>query len=78
MRETSLTDIPGVGPTRARILLRRFGSLAGLAAADPRDVVAAVGPATARAVSEYLADSPPPIAAPEAHSVTTDGDSGVH
>ncbi len=54
MRETSLTDIPGVGPTRARILLRRFGSLAGLAAADPKDVAVAVGPATARAVAEYL------------------------
>ena len=54
MRETSLTDIPGVGPTRARILLRRFGSLAGLAAADSKDVELAVGPATARAVAEYL------------------------
>jgi excinuclease ABC subunit C len=54
MRETSLTDIPGVGPTRARILLRRFGSLAGVAAADPRDVEAAVGPATARAVANYI------------------------
>ncbi len=54
MRETSLTDIPGVGPTRARILLRRFGSLAGLAVADSRDVEAAVGLATARAVAIYL------------------------
>ena len=54
MRETSLTDIPGVGPTRARILLRRFGSLAGVAAADPSDVEAAVGPATARAVANYI------------------------
>ena len=54
MRETSLTDIPGVGPTRARILLRRFGSLAGVAAAEPREVEAAVGPATARAVANYL------------------------
>jgi excinuclease ABC subunit C len=54
MRETSLTDIPGVGPTRARILLTRFGSLAGLAAADPGEIRAAVGPTTARAVTEYL------------------------
>lgn len=54
MRETSLTDIPGIGPTRARILLKRFGSLAGLAAADARDVEAAVGPVTARAVRSYL------------------------
>ncbi len=54
MRETSLTDIPGVGPTRARILLRRFGSLAALAAADRAQIAEAVGPSTARAVAEYL------------------------
>jgi excinuclease ABC subunit C len=54
MRETSLMEIPGIGPTRARILLRRFGSLSGLAAADPKEVEGAVGPATARAVREHL------------------------
>lgn len=58
MRETSLTDIPGIGPTRARILLKRFGSLAGLAAADPGEIVAAVGPATAQAVRSYLDIAP--------------------
>ncbi|MCA1581057.1 MAG: hypothetical protein LC796_06605 [Acidobacteria bacterium] len=57
MRETSLTSIPGVGPTRARILLKRFGSLSGVAAADPLEIIAAVGPATARAVQAYLAES---------------------
>ena len=54
MRETSLTDIPGVGPTRARTLLRRFGSLAGLAAAPSAEIEDAVGPSTARAVRDYL------------------------
>ena len=54
MRETSLREIPGIGPTRARTLLTRFGSLSGLAAADPADVERVVGPATARAVREYL------------------------
>ena len=54
MRETSLTDIAGVGPTKARRLLKRFGSLAGLAAADNAEIAAAVGPSTARAVREYL------------------------
>ena len=54
MRETSLTDIAGVGPTKARILLKRFGSLAGLATADPAAIASAVGPSTARAVREYL------------------------
>ena len=54
MRETSLTDIPGVGPTRARRLLTRFGSLSGLASADPKSIAEAVGPHTARAVLDYL------------------------
>ena len=54
MRETSLTDIPGVGPTRARRLLSRFGSLSGLASADPKSIEDTVGPATARAVLDYL------------------------
>jgi excinuclease ABC subunit C len=54
MRETSLMEIPGIGPTRARILLRRFGSLSGLASADPKEVEEAVGPASARAVREHL------------------------
>ena len=57
MRETSLTDIPGVGPTRARLLLRRFGSLSGVAAAGPGELEDAVGPATAKAVREYLSGS---------------------
>jgi excinuclease ABC subunit C len=57
MRETSLTDIPGVGPTRARLLLRRFGSLSGVAAAGAEELDEAVGPATARAVRAYLSGS---------------------
>jgi excinuclease ABC subunit C len=58
MRETSLTDIPGIGPTRARRLLKEFGSLAGLAAADPEKIAAVVGPSSARAVRSYLDSSP--------------------
>jgi excinuclease ABC subunit C len=54
MRETTLTDIPGIGPTRARRLLTHFGSLAGLASAPSSAVAAVVGPVTARAVIEYL------------------------
>jgi excinuclease ABC subunit C len=60
MRETSLMEIPGIGPTRARTLLRRFGSISGLAGADPAEVEAAVGTASARAVREYLDAVPPP------------------
>ena len=54
MRETSLTDIPGIGPARARRLLREFGSLAGLAAANPDRIAQVVGPSSARAVRSYL------------------------
>jgi excinuclease ABC subunit C len=54
MRATGLTEIPGVGPVRARQLLRRFGSVKGLRGADPREIEAAVGPSTARAVAAYL------------------------
>jgi excinuclease ABC subunit C len=54
MRATGLTDIPGVGPARARLLLRRFGSVKGLRGADPREIEAAVGPTTARRVAAYL------------------------
>ena len=54
MRETSLTDIPGIGPVRARRLLREFGSLAGLAAANPDRIAEVVGPSSARAVRSYL------------------------
>jgi excinuclease ABC subunit C len=54
MRQTGLTEIPGVGPVRARLLLRKFGSVKGLRGADPREIEAAVGPSTARAVAAFL------------------------
>ena len=54
MRETSLRDIPGIGPTRARTLLTRFGSISGIAAAQPREIEEAVGVSAARAVLSYL------------------------
>ena len=57
MRQTTLTEIPGVGPARARLLLRRFGSVKGLRTAAPNEIEAAVGPVTARAVAEYLRES---------------------
>ena len=57
MRQTGLTEIPGIGPIRARLLLRRFGSVQGLHGADPREIEDAVGPTMARAVAEYLGRS---------------------
>ncbi|MDQ4005454.1 MAG: excinuclease ABC subunit UvrC [Actinomycetota bacterium] len=51
-----LDDIPGVGPTRKRALLRRFGSLARLARASEEDIAATpgVGPAVAAQVATRL------------------------
>ena len=54
MRETSLTDIPGIGPLKARRLLKEFGSLAGLAAAETTRIAEVVGPSSARAVRTYF------------------------
>jgi len=55
--DTPVTYLKGVGPARARLLLRRFGSVQALKGADPVEIAAAVGPATARAVTQYLRDS---------------------
>jgi excinuclease ABC subunit C len=57
MRQTGLTEIPGIGPVRARRLLRKFGSVQALHRADPREIEATVGPSTARAVADYLGRS---------------------
>ena len=48
---TALTDIPGVGPTRARNLLKSLGSLARIRASSASDLAAVPG------VSEALADT---------------------
>ncbi len=51
-----LDDIPGVGPTRKKALLKRFGSLTKLRAASAEEIAATpgVGPAMAASVHEHL------------------------
>jgi excinuclease ABC subunit C len=51
-----LDDIPGVGPTRKRALLRTFGSLSRLRTASVEEIARTpgVGPAMARQVHEHL------------------------
>lgn len=51
-----LDEIPGVGPTRKRALLKRFGSLARLSRASAEEIAETpgVGPELARAVHERL------------------------
>jgi excinuclease ABC subunit C len=51
-----LDDVPGIGPARKKALLRRFGSLARLAAASEEEIAATprVGPALAREIVTRL------------------------
>jgi excinuclease ABC subunit C len=63
MTTSALDGIPGLGETRRKALLRHFGSLRKLRAADVEDIVAVpgIGRRTAEAVLAALAD---PAAAP--------------
>jgi excinuclease ABC subunit C len=51
-----LDDIPGVGPSRKKALLKRFGSLARLRSAAVEEIQATpgVGPSLARTIHEHL------------------------
>ena len=49
-----LDDIPGIGPATRKKLLRTFGSLKAVAAADETDIINAVGKAKARTIKQYL------------------------
>jgi excinuclease ABC subunit C len=51
-----LDDIPGVGATRKKALLKRFGSLARLRTASPEEIQATpgVGPSLARTIHDHL------------------------
>ena len=49
-----LDDIPGVGPKRRRALLRRFGSVAALAAASEQEIAGVVGPRLAAVIRRAL------------------------
>jgi excinuclease ABC subunit C len=51
---SSLENIPGVGPTTRKKLIKTFGSLRGVQAATSEQLVAAVGPAKAKIISQYL------------------------
>lgn len=49
-----LDDIPGIGPTTRKKLLRSFGGLRGLQQASEADIAAVIGPAKARAVRQRV------------------------
>jgi excinuclease ABC subunit C len=50
-----LEDIPGIGPTTRKKLIKTFGSLRGVQAATPEQLIVAIGPAKAKILSQYLA-----------------------
>jgi len=52
--QSALDTVPGIGPRRRRLLLTRFGSLAGVRRATREELVAAVGPRVADAVLAYF------------------------
>lgn len=51
---SSLEEIPGIGPTTRKKLIRTFGSMRGLANASEAQLIAAVGPAKAKLLKRYL------------------------
>jgi excinuclease ABC subunit C len=63
MTGSVLDDVPGLGPTRRRALLKTFGSVKKLRAASAEEIanVPGIGPATAESIVAALAgDSPQP------------------
>jgi excinuclease ABC subunit C len=56
---SELLNIPGVGPTRRRLLLERFGSLAGVRSATAAELAAlpGVSPALADRILSHLKES---------------------
>ncbi|CAN5129410.1 excinuclease ABC subunit UvrC [soil metagenome] len=65
-----LAEVPGLGPSRVKVLLKHFGSVARLKAAQPADIldVPGIGPALAEAIVAKLGSAPTdpePTAAPE-------------
>ncbi len=59
---SSLLDIPGVGPTREKALLRAFGSLQGLQEATPEEIarVPGIGARLAQTIARQLQGTDPP------------------
>ena len=56
-----LDEVPGVGPSRKKALLKRFGSLSRLTRAQVDEIAATpgIGPELARAVHEHLSGVAP-------------------
>jgi excinuclease ABC subunit C len=55
---SELDEVPGVGPRRRRVLLTKFGSLAGVRRATREELEASVGAKTADAILAFFSDRP--------------------
>jgi excinuclease ABC subunit C len=66
MTASGLDNIPGLGETRRKALLRQFGSLKRLSAATPEEIaeVPGIGRRTAEAVVAALTGAPDPVSRP--------------
>ena len=49
-----LEEIPGIGPTTRRKLMKKFGSVRGMTLANDEDIAATIGPAKAAIIRKYL------------------------
>jgi excinuclease ABC subunit C len=60
IREAGLQEIPGIGPTRKRALLRHFGTLKAIERASPSDLaqVPGINAETARKIYDFFHPSP--------------------
>lgn len=56
--KSRLDDVPGIGPKRRKKLLKRFGSVAGVASAELDDLIGELGPALAERLREELRSDP--------------------
>jgi excinuclease ABC subunit C len=57
--KTELTEIPGIGPTTARKLLRGFGSVKGVRQASPEELTKLIGPSAAARIAKFYERSGP-------------------
>jgi len=80
MIDSLLDPVPGLGPTRRKALMKKFGSVKRLRAASAEDIamVPGIGPATAESIVTALAEAAPVPAVNTATGeiMTDDGGSG--
>jgi len=58
---SALDELPGIGPRRRKLLIRRFGSLDGVRGAAPEELQEALGPVLGRRLWEQLRASDPTL-----------------